>query len=99
MLLLICHRLHHMLFMVMQDMHPLVERPDPHPDSSPFGSDMSRNLKLEVHHGRALAALSGNKPHEPTGHTTVVPFQAEHNHSLLSVTHFQLEVIATSLRA
>jgi hypothetical protein len=59
---------------------------------------MSHNQKLEVHHGRELAALSGNKPHEPTGHTPVVPVQAEHPHSLLPDAHFLPEVIATSLK-
>ena len=94
----LCRRHHHKLFMVMQGMHPLVERPDPHPDSSPVGTDMSHNPKLEVHHGRALVALSGSKLHEPTGHTPVVLVQAGCPHSLLPDAHFQLEVIATSLR-
>ena len=94
----LCRRLHHKLFMVMQGMHSLVERPDPHPGSSSVGTDMSHNPKLEVHHGRALVALSGSKPHEPIGHSPVVPVQAERPHSLLPVAHFQPEVIATSLR-
>ena len=42
--------------MVMQDMHPLVEQPDPHTGNSPVGTDMSCNPKLEVHHGKAQAA-------------------------------------------
>ena len=93
----ICRHHHHRLFMVMQGMHPLVERPDPHPDSSPVGTDMSHNPKHEVHHGRVRAVLSGNK-HGPTGPMPVVPVQAEHPHSLLPVAHFQLEVIMTTLR-
>ena len=51
-------------FMVMQVMHPLLGQPDPRPDSSPVGTDISRNLKLEVHHGRAVADLSGINPDE-----------------------------------
>ena len=94
----ICRHHNHKLFLVMQGMHPLVERPDPHPDSSPVGTDMSRNPKLEDHHGKAQAALSGINPHERTGHTLVVLVRAEHLHSLLPDAHFQLEVIATSLR-
>ena len=94
----ICRHHYHKLFMVMQDMHPLLEPPDPHPDSSPVGTDTSHNLKLEVHPGRAVAALSGINPHEQTRHTPVVLVRAEHLHSLLPDAHFQLEVIATSLR-
>ena len=59
---------------------------------------MSHNPKLEVHHGRALVALSGSKLHEPTGHTPVVLVQAGCPHSLLPDAHFQLEVIVISLR-
>ena len=79
-------------------MQPLVERPDPHPDSRPVGTDMSRNLKLEVHHGRALVALSGNKTHGPTGPMLVVQVQVGRPHSLLPDAHFQPEAIATSIR-
>ena len=93
-----CRHLHHMLFMVMQDMHPLLEQPNHRPDSSPVRTDMFRNLKPEVHHGKAQAALSGIKPPEQTGHTPVVPVRAEHPHSFLPDAHFQLEVIMTSLR-
>jgi hypothetical protein len=78
----ICRHHHHKLFMVMQDMQ----------DSSPVGTDMYRNPKLKVHHGRALVALSGSKLHEQTGHMPVVPVRAEHPHSLLP------DAIATSLR-
>ena len=83
--------------MVMQGMHPLVGWPDPHPDSSPVGTDMSCNPKHEVHHGKVRAVLSGNK-HGPTGPMLVVPVQAEHPHSLLPDAHFLPEVIATSLK-
>ena len=69
--------------MVMQVMHPLLGQPDPRPDSSPVGTDISRNLKLEVHHGRAVAALSGINPDERTRHRLVVLARAEHPHSLL----------------
>ena len=93
----ICHHLNHKLFMVMQDMHPLLEQPDHRPESSPVGTDMFRNLKPEVHHGKAQAALSGIKPHERTGHTPVVLVRAEHLLSLLPDAQFQPEVIATSL--
>ena len=95
MLQCICHHYNHKLFMVM---HLLLEQPDPRPDNSLVGTDISRNMKLEVHPGRAVAALSGINPHEQTGHTPVVLVRAEHLHSLLSDAHFQLEVIATSLR-
>ena len=84
--------------MVMQDMHPLLEQPDPHPDSSPVGTDISRNPKLEVHHGRVQATLSGINPHKRTGRMPVVLVRAEHLHSLLPDVHFQPEVIVTSLR-
>ena len=93
-----CRHHNHKLFMVMQDMHPLLEQPDHRPDSSPVGTDISRNLKLEVHPGRAVAALIGIKLEEQTGHMPVVLVRAEHLHSLLPDTHFQLEVITTSLR-
>ena len=56
------------------------------------------HLKLEVHHGRAVAALSGINPDERTGHRPVVLVRAEHPHSLLPDAHFQLEVIVISLR-
>ena len=91
----ICRHYNHNLFMVM---HPLLEQPDPRPDSKQVGTDISRNLKLEVHHGRAVAALSGINPDEQTGHMPVVLVRAEHLHSLLPDAHFQPEVIATSLR-
>jgi len=94
----ICRHHNHKLFLVMQGMHPLVERPDPHPDSSSVGTDMFRNPMLEVHHGKAQVALSGINPHEWTGHTPATPVRAEHLHSLLPDAHFQPEVIATSLR-
>ena len=94
----ICRHHNHKLFMVMQDMHPLLEQPDSRPDSSPVGTDISRTPKLEVHHGKAQAAMSGIKPHERTGHTPVVLVRAEHLHSLLPDAHFQHEVIATSLK-
>jgi hypothetical protein len=94
----ICRHHNHKLFMVMQDMHPLLERSDPHPDNSSVGTDTSHNLKLEVHPGRAVAALSGINPHERIGHTPAGPVRAEHLHSLLPDAHFQPEVIATSLR-
>ena len=84
--------------MVMQVMHPLLGQPDPRPDSSPVGTDISRNLKLEVHPGRAVAALIGINPDEQTGHMLVVLVRAKHLHSLLPDAHFQLEVITTSLR-
>ena len=84
--------------MVMQGMHPLLEQPDPRLDSSPLGIDISCNLKLEVHHGRAQAALSGINPHERTGRMLVVLVRAEHLHSLLPDAHFQPEDIVTSLR-
>ena len=60
----ICRRHNHKLFMVMPDMHPLLEQPDPRPDSSLVGINMFRNPKLEDHHGKAQAALSGIKLHE-----------------------------------
>ena len=60
---------------------------------------MSHNPKLEVHHGRAVAALSGINPHERTGHMPVVLVRAEHLNSSLPDAHFQPEVIATSLRS
>ena len=94
----ICRHYNHKLFMVMQVMHPRLEQPDPWPDSSPVGTDISRNLKLEVHHGRAVANLSGINPDERTGHRPVVLVRAEHPHSLLPDAHFQLEVIVISLR-
>jgi len=94
----ICRHHNHKLFMVMQVMHPLLEQPDSRPDSSPVGTDISRTPKLEVHHGKAQAALSGIKPHERTVHTPVVLVRAEHLHSLLPDAHFQHEVIATSLK-
>jgi len=94
----ICRHYNHKLFMVMQVMHSLLEQPDPRPDSSPVGTDISRNLKLEVHHGRAVAALSGINPDERTGHRPVVLVRAEHPHSLLPDAHLQLEVIVISLR-
>jgi len=81
----ICRHHHHKLFMVMQD-------------NSLVGTDMYRNPKLEVHHGRVLVALSGSKLHEQTGHMPVVPVRAEHPPSLLPDAHFQPKVIATSLR-
>ena len=84
--------------MVMQDMHLLLEQPDPHPDSSPAGIDTSRNLKLEVHPGRVVTALSGINPLERTGLTPAVPVRAEHLHSLLPDAHFQPDVITTTLR-
>jgi len=84
--------------MVMQVMHPLLEQPDPHPDSSPVGTDISHNLKLGVHPGRAVAALIGINPDEQTGHMPVVLVRAEHLHSLLPDAHFQLEIIVISLR-
>ena len=93
-----CRHHNHKLFMVMQDMHPLLEQPDHRPDSSPVGTDMFRNLKSEVHHGKAQEALSGIKPHERTGRMPVVLVRAEHLHSLLPDAHFQHEVIATSLK-
>jgi hypothetical protein len=52
----ICRHHHHKLFMVMQDMHPMVECLDLHTSSNPVGTDMSHNPKLEVHHGKAQAA-------------------------------------------
>ena len=94
----ICRHYNHKLFMVMQVIHPLLEQPDPRPDSSPVGTDISHNLKLEVHPGRAVAALIGINPDEQTGHMPVVLVRAEHLHSLLPDAHFQLDVIATSLR-
>jgi hypothetical protein len=60
----ICRHYNHKLFMAMQVVHPLLEQSDPRPDSSPVGTDISRNLKLEVHPGRAVAALSGINPDE-----------------------------------
>jgi len=84
--------------MVMQVMHPLLGQLDPRQDSSPVGTDISRNLKLEVHHGRAVAALSGINPDERTGHRPVVLVRAERPHSLLPDARFQLEVIVISLR-
>ena len=74
--------------MVMQDMHPLLEQPDPRPDSSPVGTDISRNPKLEVHHGRVQAPLSGINLHEQTGHMLVILVRAEHLHSLLPDARF-----------
>ena len=84
--------------MVMQVMHPLLEQPDPRQDKSPVGTNISGNLKLEVHPGRAVVTLSGINPNEQTGHMPVVLVRAEHLHSLLPDTHFQLEVIMISLR-
>ena len=84
--------------MVMQVMQPLLGQLDPRPDSSPVGTDISRNLKLELHHGRAVAALSGINPDERTGHRPVVLVRAERPHSLLPDARFQLEVIVISLR-
>ena len=84
--------------MVMQVMHPLLEQPDPPPDSSLVGTNISHNLKLGVHHGRVVAALIGINPDEQTGHMLVVLVRAEHLHSLLPNAHFQLEVIVNSLR-
>ena len=84
--------------MVMQVMHPLLEQPDPRQDNSPVGADISRNLKLEVHPGRAVAALNGINPDRRTGHMPVVLVRVEHLHSLLPNAHFQLEVIVISLR-
>ena len=84
--------------MVMQVMHPLLEQPDPRPDSSPVGTDISRNPKMEVHHGRVQAALSGINPHERTERMPVVLVRVEHLHSLLPDVHFQPEVIVTSLK-
>ena len=92
-----CRHHNHKLFMAMQVVHPLLEQSDPRPDSSPVGTDISRNLKLEVHHGRAVAALSGINPDERTGHRPVVLVRAEHPHSLLPDARFQLEVIVISL--
>src|SRR6185437_4624898 len=94
----ICRHYNHKLFMVMQVMHPLLGQPDPRPDSSPVGTNISHHLKLEVHHGRAVAALSGINPDERTGHRLVVLVQAERPHSLLPDACFQLEVIVISLR-
>ena len=94
----ICRHYNHKLFMVMQVMHPLLEQLDPHQDSSPVGTDISCNLKLEVHPGRAVAALSGINPDEQTGHMPVVLVRVEHLHSLLPDAHFQIEVIVISLR-
>jgi len=84
--------------MVMQVMHPLLGQPDSRPDGSPVGTDISRNLKLEVHHGRAVAALSGINPDERAEHRPVVLVRAECPHSLLPDARFQLEVIVISLR-
>ena len=94
----ICRNYNHKLFMVMQVMHPLLEQPDPRPGRNPIGTDISHNLKLEVHPGRAVTALIGINPDEQTGHMLVVLVRAEHLHSLLPDAYFQLEVIATSLR-
>ena len=94
----IYHHHNHKLFMVMQDMHPLLEQPDPHPDSRPAGTDTSHNLNLDVHPSRAVAALSGINPDERTGHRLVVLVQAECPHSLLPDARFKLEVIVISLR-
>ena len=47
-----CRHLHHMLFMVMQDMHPLEEWPDPCPDSSLVGTSTFRSQRPEDHHGK-----------------------------------------------
>ena len=94
----ICRHYNHKLFMVMQDMHPLLEQSDPCPDSSPVGTDISHNLKLGVHPGRVVAALIGINPDEQIGHMPVVLVRAEHLHSLLPNAHFQLEVIAISLK-
>ena len=55
-------------------------------------------LPLEVHPGRAVAALSGINPDERTRHRPVVLVRAERPHSLLPDTRFQLEVIVISLR-
>ena len=93
-----CRHHNHKLFMVMQDMHPLLEQPDPRPDNSPVGTDISRNPKLEDHHGRVQAVLIGINPHERTGRMPVVLVRAEHLHSLLPDAHFQPEDIMTSLR-
>ena len=79
----ICRHYNHKLFMVMQVMHSLLGQPDPRPDSSPVGTDISRNLKLEVHPGRAVAALSGINSDDRTGHRPVVLVRAEHPHSSL----------------
>ena len=84
--------------MVIQVMHPLLEQPDPRPDSSPVGTDISHNLKLGVHPGRVVAALIGINPDEQTGHMPVVLVRAEHLHSLLPDAHFQPEVIATTFK-
>ena len=94
----ICRHYNHKLLMVMQVMHPLLEQPDPHPDSSPVGTDISHNLKLGVHPGRALAALIGINLDEQTGHMPMVLVRAGHLYSLLPDTHFQLEDIVISLR-
>ena len=94
----ICRHHNHKLFMVMQGMHPLLEQPDPRLDNSPLGTDISCNLKLEVHHGRAVVALNGINPDERTGHRPVVLVRAERPHSLLPDARFQLEVIVISLR-
>jgi len=93
-----CRHHNHKLFMAMQVMHPLLEQPDPRLDSSPVGTDISHNLKIEVHPGRAVAALCGINPDEQTGHMPVVLVRAELLHSLLPDAHFQLEVIVISLR-
>ena len=58
----ICRHHNHKLFMVIQDLHP--EQPDPHMGNSPIGTDTSRNLKQEVRHGKAQAALSAINLHE-----------------------------------
>ena len=89
----ICRHYNHKLFMAMQVVHPLLEQSDPWPDSSPVGTDISRNLKLGFHPGRAVAALSGINLDERTRHMPVVLVRAEHPHSLLPDARFQLEVI------
>ena len=94
----ICRHYNHNLFMVMQVMHPRLEQPDPRPDSKQVGTDISRNLKLEVHPGRAVAALSGINSDERTGHRPVVLVRVECPHSLLPDARFRLEVIVISLR-
>ena len=94
----ICRHHNHKLFMVMQVMHPLLEQPDPPPDSSLVGTNISHNLKLGVHPGRVVAALIGINPDEQIGHMPVVLVRAEHLLSLLPDAHFQLEVIVNSLR-
>ena len=62
-----CRHLHHLLFMVTQDMHPLEELPDPHLDSSPVGTNTFRNRRPEDRHGKVQVAMSGTKPRTLTG--------------------------------